>query len=588
MKKNTKLLSFAFAVMFLIFAIPFSTLEASAKTSGDFKYGINSDGTATIKNYTGSAKKLDIPSEIEGHTVTSIGYSAFYKCSSLISITIPDSVISIEKYAFFNCTSLSNVTIPESVTSIGKFAFSNCSNLKEIYYAGNKSAWENVRKSESGLDNVKIKFGKDSTVVTVVIIILAAVLVATALVAVSAVVYIIIKNKKRENCTKAKRGEALSADVEKGERIDKGKSFFWCVVSLVLIVAIFIGGVTAGNDGGTERKDVSNTVSETSESTVKADSDKETEKDEDTEKTTDREDTAETTKTEETEKSAETAKNEEVQEEIEITKPVHKHSYSKATCTEPAKCSCGATDGSALGHNWNKATCLKAKTCSRCGLSEGGVASHNYVNNVCTICGDVRFEPLVYSGSGDKVISGIVLPKGTFVANIKIDSVHHYHIKFHTDDGYELLVNDSGKPYSGTVLLKGSSIEALSNGILEIDCQGTWEIKIDTLSGTCTNNITGTGDTVTGIINGTGKKEAITINIDSTSHYHVRLYEVAEYGDRNSYDLLVNDSGEAYYGETLGKMEAGKQYFFEVNAEGNWSISFGNNSITKYVDGIKQ
>ena len=51
-------------------------------------------------------------------------------CSSTI---IPESVTSIGFYAFYDCSSLTAITIPESVTSIGGFAFSECTSLTDVY-----------------------------------------------------------------------------------------------------------------------------------------------------------------------------------------------------------------------------------------------------------------------------------------------------------------------------------------------------------------------------------------------------------------------------------------------------------------------
>ena len=56
----------------------------------------------------------------------------FYGCTSLTNITIPDNVIYIGPFAFYGCTSLTNITIPNSVTEISASAFQDCSSLTSI------------------------------------------------------------------------------------------------------------------------------------------------------------------------------------------------------------------------------------------------------------------------------------------------------------------------------------------------------------------------------------------------------------------------------------------------------------------------
>ena len=75
---------------------------------------------------------LVISSSYNGKPVTAIGFQAFRDCTSLTSVTIPDSVTSIGNSAFRNCSGLTSVTIPDSVTSIGNFAFYLCSSLTSI------------------------------------------------------------------------------------------------------------------------------------------------------------------------------------------------------------------------------------------------------------------------------------------------------------------------------------------------------------------------------------------------------------------------------------------------------------------------
>ena len=67
-----------------------------------------------------------------GNSVTSIGIDAFWGCTGLTEVTIPNSVTSIGEKAFEGCTGLTEVTIPNSVTSIGDYAFFLCTGLTSV------------------------------------------------------------------------------------------------------------------------------------------------------------------------------------------------------------------------------------------------------------------------------------------------------------------------------------------------------------------------------------------------------------------------------------------------------------------------
>ena len=94
-------------------------------------------------------------------SVTSIGSFVFSHCDNLTNITIGKGVTSIAYGAFYSCSSLTSIIIPDSVISIDEIAFKDCSNLKTINYTGTKEQWDAIDKGNgwrNGVSNYTINY----------------------------------------------------------------------------------------------------------------------------------------------------------------------------------------------------------------------------------------------------------------------------------------------------------------------------------------------------------------------------------------------------------------------------------------------
>jgi hypothetical protein len=120
-----------------------NTAQASEETKeyGGFTYEVRETGINIIK-YNGNETDVVIFDELNGIKVTGIGSYAFYGCSNLKNIIIPESVVEIGYEAFSECTNLESINISEHVTSIWSDAFRGCSCLEIIIVDENNKVYD--------------------------------------------------------------------------------------------------------------------------------------------------------------------------------------------------------------------------------------------------------------------------------------------------------------------------------------------------------------------------------------------------------------------------------------------------------------
>lgn len=114
-----------------------SNLITKRCISGDFIYEIKCDDTAMIVRYCGKDTIVDIPDELDGHPVTTLGEFSFWKCMSLQEVNCKrrhkrDLELTISSHAFSECDNLRMVFLHCDYVDIKENAFSGCSDLHTL------------------------------------------------------------------------------------------------------------------------------------------------------------------------------------------------------------------------------------------------------------------------------------------------------------------------------------------------------------------------------------------------------------------------------------------------------------------------
>ena len=148
-------------VWLLVIALLCGVTRAEAFEVDGIYYDLNNEGAVVIRGDTPYSGDVVIPASInyfgDVFPVTSIGVEAFYLCSNLTSITLPESLTSIGGGAFSYCIGLTSMTIPESVEIIRNSAFYGCTGLTTITIPESVESIENSAFSGcSGLTTITL------------------------------------------------------------------------------------------------------------------------------------------------------------------------------------------------------------------------------------------------------------------------------------------------------------------------------------------------------------------------------------------------------------------------------------------------
>ncbi|MDE5860730.1 MAG: leucine-rich repeat protein [Ruminococcus sp.] len=125
------------AVINTKFSVPEENVIATSAETLKYEslsYKVEDNDTITITGFDDSVTEVEIPAEIDGKKVMTIGKSAFNQ-KKLTSVTIPDSVTSIGYQAFYNCKYLTALSMPDSIIELGGECFNNCTSLQSVKFS---------------------------------------------------------------------------------------------------------------------------------------------------------------------------------------------------------------------------------------------------------------------------------------------------------------------------------------------------------------------------------------------------------------------------------------------------------------------
>lgn len=182
------------------------------------------------------------------------------------------------------------------------------------------------------------------------------------------------------------------------------------------------------------------------------------------------------------------------------------------------------------------------------------------------------FEQFTVSGRGSKVIRDISLPPVVCVVHYEHSGRSNFIVHYYSESGNKSSLSNEIGSLNSYQVFDARRNGSTDGGMLEVNADGSWSVTfiplVDYVSSDTKTFFTGKGDSVVGCFIANG----VTVckgTHTGDSNFIVHVYEYSETGDRLT--SAFNEIG-IYTGETVLRTKAGKMYFFNVMADGNWTL----------------
>ncbi len=137
--KNRLLIVISALLLCVLIAFPLTTAHAATYIEhNNFRLefpSADNDSQYYVEAYLGNETSVVIPAEILGKDIVKINNHAFLNMSSIISITLPESLEIIGDSAFANCSSIKTIALPANVNKMGTGAFNGCTGIRTFTFS---------------------------------------------------------------------------------------------------------------------------------------------------------------------------------------------------------------------------------------------------------------------------------------------------------------------------------------------------------------------------------------------------------------------------------------------------------------------